>query len=305
MSQGSLPGWIQIDGLLREWLLEDLGRGDRATLAVVRGRAEEPWGRATWVAKGEGVVAGLPIAGRVFRLLDDRVVWGTEVEEGAGCVSGQVLATVSGPLEALLSGERVALNLVMRLSGVATLASQYVEQLTGLPVQLADTRKTIPGLRILEKYAAQVGGAVNHRMGLDDSVMLKDNHLAAAGGVMVAVELARSLSPYPLTIEVETESLSQVQEAITAGVDIVMLDNMPLDLMREAVRMIRSQAPRIKIEASGNVTLATVRAIAETGVDYVSTSAPMTQSRWLDISMRVEAGASRSQGMDGPDQLDR
>ena len=288
MAKGMLPGWLQVDGLLREWLLEDLGRGDRATLAVVRGAAKEPWGRATWIAKAEGVIAGLPIAGRVFQLLDDRVVWNTEVEEGAACVPGQLLAQVSGPLEALLSGERVALNLVMRLSGVATLASQYVEQLTGLPTQLADTRKTIPGLRILEKYAAQVGGAVNHRMGLDDAVMLKDNHLAAAGGVTVAVEHVRSLCPYPLTIEVETESLAQVAEAITAGVDIIMLDNMPLAMMREAVAMIRAKAPHVKIEASGNVSLATVRSIAQTGVDYVSTSAPMTQSRWLDISRRIQ-----------------
>jgi len=292
MAVGTLAGWLQIDGLLREWLLEDLGRGDRATLAVTRGVKAQFWGEAVWVAKAAGVVAGLPIAGRVFRLLDDRVVWSAAVEEGEVCQAGQVIARLSGPLEAMLSGERVALNLVMRLSGIATLTRQYVDRLEGLSTRLADTRKTIPGLRILEKYAAQVGGAVNHRMGLDDSVMLKDNHLAVAGGVAVAVARARSLSPYPLTIEVEVESLAQVQDSIAAGVEIVMLDNMPLELMREAVKLIRSQAPQVKIEASGNVTLETVRAVAETGVDYVSTSAPMTQSRWLDISMRIESTSS-------------
>ncbi|TAD75115.1 MAG: carboxylating nicotinate-nucleotide diphosphorylase [Oscillatoriales cyanobacterium] len=289
MRYGVLPHWLQIDGLLRDWLMEDLGRGDRATLAVTRGVDSELWGEATWTAKAPGVVAGIPIAERVFKLLDERVVWQTRISDGEICDAGETIAVISGPLDALLSGERVALNLGMRLSGVASLTRRYVEQLQGTRARLADTRKTTPGLRILEKYASQVGGAVNHRMGLDDSVMLKDNHLAAAGGVQAAVARARALSPFPLMIEVEVESLEQAQDAIAAGVEIVMLDNMSLDAMREAIAWIRSQAAHVKIEASGNITLDTIRAVAETGVDYISTSAPVTQSRWLDISMRIQA----------------
>lgn len=292
MQYGVLPNWVQIDGLLRDWLLEDLGRGDRATLAVTRGAESELWGEAAWIARAAGVVAGLPIAGRVFDLLDQRVNWQPQITDGSSCAAGETLALISGPLEALLSGERVALNLGMRLSGIASLTRQYAEKLQGTQARLADTRKTTPGLRILEKYASQVGGAVNHRMGLDDSVMLKDNHLAAAGGVALAVARARALSPFPLMIEVEVESLAQAQEAIAAGVEIVMLDNMPLDAMREAAAWIRSQAAHVKIEASGNITLETIRAVAETGVDYISTSAPITQSPWLDISMRVQAVGS-------------
>jgi nicotinate-nucleotide pyrophosphorylase (carboxylating) len=152
---------------------------------------------------------------------------------------------------------------------------------------LVDTRKTTPGLRLLEKYATAVGGAINHRMGLDDAVMIKDNHIAAAGGIAEAITRIRAKIPYPLTIEVETENLAQVKEALQHQADIIMLDNMPLDMMREAVELIRQQDKRVKIEASGNVTLETIRAVAETGVDYISSSAPITQSKWLDLSMKM------------------
>ncbi|MEH2248211.1 carboxylating nicotinate-nucleotide diphosphorylase, partial [Nostoc sp.] len=153
--------------------------------------------------------------------------------------------------------------------------------------QLVDTRKTTPGLRLLEKYATAVGGAINHRMGLDDAVMIKDNHIAAAGGIAEAITRIRSQIPYPLTIEVETETLEQVKEALLHKADIIMLDNMPVAMMDQAVQLIRQQDPRVKIEASGNVTLSTIRDVAETGVDYISTSAPITQSNWLDLSMRI------------------
>jgi nicotinate-nucleotide pyrophosphorylase (carboxylating) len=280
----SLPSNLVLDSLIRPWLLEDIGRGDRVTQAlIVKGSRTNS---ATWIAKENGIVAGLPIAARVFQLLDPDMEFEVLVKEGAGVMTGETIAKLSGPFEALLTGERVALNLTMRLSGIATATEQFVAQLEGLPTRFADTRKTTPGMRILEKYASQVGGAVNHRMGLDDSAMIKDNHIAAAGGIAEAIALVRAQIPYPLTIEVETESLIQVQEAVDHGADIIMLDNMGIPEMREAVQFIRAKSERILIEASGNVTVQGIRAIAETGVDIISSSAPMTRSAWMDLSMR-------------------
>ncbi|MDP8965433.1 MAG: carboxylating nicotinate-nucleotide diphosphorylase, partial [Cyanobacteriota bacterium] len=208
--------------------------------------------------------------------------------EGEQCHPGQVVAHLQGPFDALLMGERVALNLVMRLSGIATLTRKYADTIFDLPTRLVDTRKTTPGLRLLEKYASQVGGAMNHRMGLDDAVMIKDNHIAAAGGIGEAIAYIREQIPYPLTIEVETETLTQVEEALQHDADIIMLDNMPADLMLKAVQLIRQSNNRIKIEASGNITLETIRVVAETGVDYISSSAPVTRSTWLDLSMKLD-----------------
>ncbi|MBD2503012.1 carboxylating nicotinate-nucleotide diphosphorylase [Anabaena azotica] len=282
---GVLPPWLVLDPLLRGWLLEDVGRGDRTTNSLLA--ADVNLGSARWVAKAPGVIAGLPVAARVFQLLNEKVSFEAIAGEGALCEPGQVVAEMSGSLDALLMGERVALNLAMRLSGIATLTNKYVEQIADLPAQLVDTRKTTPGLRLLEKYATAVGGATNHRMGLDDAVMIKDNHIAAAGGIGEAITLVRSQIPYTLAIEVETETLEQVKEALEYQADIIMLDNMPVDLMRQAVQLIRQQDGRVKIEASGNVTLETIRAVAETGVDYISSSAPITQSRWLDLSMKI------------------
>ncbi|MBE9052170.1 carboxylating nicotinate-nucleotide diphosphorylase [Nostocales cyanobacterium LEGE 11386] len=282
---GVLPPWLVLDPLLRGWLLEDIGRGDRTTNSLLV--EDTTLGTAQWVAKASGIIAGLPVAARVFQLLNEKMSFAAVVADGARCEPGQVIAEIHGSLDALLMGERVALNLAMRLSGIATLTHIYVEQIADLPAQLVDTRKTTPGLRLLEKYATAVGGATNHRMGLDDAVMIKDNHIVAAGGIAAAITQIRSQIPYPLTIEVETESLEQVQAALQHKVDIIMLDNMPLEMMREAVQLIRQQDSRVKIEASGNVTLETIRAVAETGVDYISSSAPITQSKWLDLSMRM------------------
>jgi nicotinate-nucleotide pyrophosphorylase (carboxylating) len=283
-----LPPLLVLDQFLQVWLLEDIGRGDRTTQTLFSSVSR--LGQAQWIVKEAGIIAGLPIAARVFQLLNNQVIFTPAVEESQWCDRGQVIAQVMGPLEALLTGERVALNLAMRLSGIATMTSKYVEKITDLPAQLVDTRKTTPGLRILEKYATQVGGAMNHRMGLDDGVMIKDNHIAAAGGIGEAIAQIRPHIPYPLTIEVETESLEQVAEALEHGADIIMLDNMPLEMMRAAVKKIRSTNDRIKIEASGNITLETIRSVAETGVDYVSSSAPITRSTWLDLSMRIVRG---------------
>ncbi|HIK28539.1 MAG: carboxylating nicotinate-nucleotide diphosphorylase [Oscillatoriaceae bacterium SKW80] len=280
-----LPPWLVLDPLLQSWLLEDMGRGDRTTQSLYIG--EVPIGRAEWQLKESGAIAGLPIASRVFHLLNSKVKFTATVAEGEWCNPGQVIARIEGPIDALLMGERVALNLVMRLSGIATLTRIYIEKISDLPAQLVDTRKTTPGLRLLEKYATRVGGAKNHRLGLDDAVMIKDNHIAAAGSIGNAIARIRAQIPFPLTIEVETETLAQVEEAIAHKADIIMLDNMPLELMRQAVTLIRASDQNIKIEASGNITLETIRAVAQTGVDYISTSAPITRSTWLDLSMKI------------------
>jgi nicotinate-nucleotide pyrophosphorylase (carboxylating) len=280
-----LPPWIVLDPLIQSWLIEDIGRGDRTTQGLLAGKVSTV--KALWVAKASGIVVGLPIAKRVFQLLDANVSFVAMAEEGQYCEAGRQIAEIEGTLDALLTGERVALNLVMRLSGIATLTGEYAKQIADLEARLVDTRKTTPGLRVLEKYASQLGGAVNHRMGLDDAVMIKDNHIAAAGGIGEAIALIRSNMPYPLTIEVETEDVEQVEEALQHRADIIMLDNMQPELMAIAVRKIRDRDRKIKIEASGNITLDNIRAVAQTGVDYISTSAPITQSKWLDLSMRI------------------
>lgn len=282
-----LPPWLVLDPLLNSWLQEDIGRGDRST----QGLQLSKLGKAVWIAKERGTIAGLTLAGRVFWLLDNSTVFIPQVGEGEIAEKGQVIAEVSGLMDSLLMGERVALNLVMRLSGIATLTRKYVEVIADLSTKLVDTRKTTPGLRILEKYAVQVGGATNHRMGLDDSVMIKDNHILAAGGIAPAIAQIRSSIPYPLTIEVETSNFVEIQAAIAAKVDIIMLDNMTLEDMARAVQLIRRDNPEICIEASGNVTLDNLRLVAKTGVDYISSSAPITRSNWLDLSMKLTPGS--------------
>ncbi len=291
MSQiATSPHPIVLEPFLRSWLLEDIGRGDRTTQALFSSDAQV--GKAEWRAKEAGIIAGLPVAMNVFQLLSEQTNLVPVVAEGQWCNKGDVVARLDGSIDTLLMGERVALNLVMRLSGIATLTRKYVDKIADLPSKLVDTRKTTPGLRLLEKYATQVGGGVNHRMGLDDAVMIKDNHIAAAGGIKYAIARIRSQIPYPLSIEVETETLDQVAEAVVEGADIIMLDNMPLDMMEQAVQMIRAAHNRIKIEASGNITLETIRTVAETGVDYISSSAPITRSTWLDLSMRINHSSS-------------
>ncbi|MBE9183072.1 carboxylating nicotinate-nucleotide diphosphorylase [Oculatella sp. LEGE 06141] len=287
-----LPPFLVLDPLLQSWLIEDVGRGDRTTQSLLAQKI--PAGSADWVAKEAGIIAGLPIAIRVFQLLSPQISFTATASEGEWCDAMQSILRFHGPLDALLTGERVALNVVMRLSGIATLTRQYVDRIADLPTQLVDTRKTTPGLRLLEKYGTQIGGAVNHRMGLDDAVMIKDNHIAVAGSIAAAIAQIRRCIPYPTTIEVETESLEQVEEALQHQADIIMLDNMPVEMMRQAVQLIRKTNERIKIEASGNITLDTIRAVAETGVDYISSSAPVTRSTWLDLSMNISEDAEVS-----------
>lgn len=275
-----------LDPLLDSWLREDLGRGDRTTDSLYPDQVSGA-GQAYWVAKSGGVVAGLSIAARVFQRLEPQASLIGLVREGEQCHPGQKIAELEASYPTLLMGERVALNLAMRLSGIATLTHTYREAIADLPAQLVDTRKTTPGLRLLEKYATQVGGAINHRFGLDEAVMLKDNHIAAAGGITKAVNLVRSRIPMTISIEVETENLAQVEEAARLNLQIIMLDNMPLETMRQAVPIIRHYSPQTKIEASGNISLENIRSVAETGVDYISTSAMVTRSPWLDLSMRI------------------
>ena len=279
-----LPPWIIIDPLLINWLQEDIGRGDRTTAGIFGNQNITTEGY--WIAKEAGVIAGISLAQRVFQLLDDKVTFEPIIADGTLVEKGTTVANFSGAVQSLLTAERVALNLTMRLSGIATLTNKYVQEIADLPTQLLDTRKTTPGLRILEKYATSVGGSTNHRMGLDDAVMIKDNHIQAAGSIKDAVYLVRKSIPYTTVVEVETTNLEEVQAAIAAHADILMLDNMSLNMMEEAVTIIKKSQQNIKIEASGNVTLETIRKIAQTGVDYISTSATITRSRWLDLSMR-------------------
>ena len=281
----NLPSKIILDRLLQDWLLEDIGRGDFTTQGLFGEKSSEA--SAIWVVKEDGVVAGLPIAAQLFELIESDIKFLATVPEGEFCTSGTTIAKIKGSKSTLLTGERVALNLAMRLSGIASATRRYVEEIQELSVQLVDTRKTTPGLRILEKYATRVGGAINHRMGLDDAVMIKDNHIQAAGGIKNAIALLRRSIPYPLSIEVETSTLADVEIALENNADIIMLDNMSVALMIQAVKMIRQFNPLVKIEASGNITLGTIRSIAETGVDYISTSAPITRSHWLDLSMKI------------------
>jgi len=283
-----LPPFIVLDPLIGDWLREDIGRGDRSTMGIFP-KGNAPDGRAVWFAKADGVIAGMPIAARVFQLLDGTVNFEAIAQEGQSVKAGQAIAEIRGSLATLLMGERVALNLAMPLSGIATLTAQYVRAIAHTSTRLVDTRKTTPGMRILEKYATFIGGAVNHRYGLDDAVMLKDNHIAAAGGMTAAVNLVREHIPFTTAIEVETESIIQVKEAIRLNLDVIMLDNMPLAMMQEAIAIIRHSSPRTKIEASGNITLETIAAVANLGVDYISTSAMVTRSPWLDISMRISS----------------
>ena len=283
-----LPPFIVLDPILEDWLREDIGRGDRSTNGLFP-NGNAPIGKAVWTAKADGVIAGLPIAARVFQLLEPSVDFVAITQEGKPVKSGDIIAEINGSLATLLMGERVALNLVMRLSGIASTTAEYVKVIAGTKARLVDTRKTIPGMRLLEKYATFIGGAINHRYGLDDAVMLKDNHIAAAGGITEAVQRVRENIPFTTSIEVETESINQVKEAMHLNLDVIMLDNMPLSMMSEAIALIRQHSPQSKTEASGNITLNTIAQIAELGVDYISTSAMVTRSHWLDISMRISS----------------
>ncbi|MET3549925.1 nicotinate-nucleotide pyrophosphorylase (carboxylating) [Paenibacillus favisporus] len=271
---------------IRLWLREDVGSGDVTTLSTIPAGHES---KGIIHAKEDGVVAGLPVSELVFQVVDPALTFTPQVSEGDFVKKGTVLAVVEGSTHRILTGERLALNLLQRLSGIATRTRSFVDALEGLPTRLVDTRKTTPGHRMLEKYAVRVGGGANHRFGLYDAVMIKDNHIKGAGGIRQAVERARAFIPHTMTIEVETESLDQVEEALEAGADIIMLDNMSQDLMKEAVRRIKAKSPHVTVEASGNVSLKTVKGIAACGVDVISVGRLTYSFDSLDISLDLNA----------------
>lgn len=273
----------QVDAIIRNALAEDIHTGDITTQAL-----QLPPGRISGFlkAKEDMVICGIKVAERVFSLLDEGLTFTPRCADGDFIPSGTVIAALSGDASLLLQGERVALNLMQRMSGIATLTSTYVRAVEGTKVRIVDTRKTTPGLRILEKYAVRIGGGINHRTGLYDGVLIKENHIAAAGGIATAIRRARAYIPHTLKIEIETESLQDVKEALSAGADIIMLDNMDVSTMKEAVAIIAGQA---LVEASGGVNLATVRGIAETGVDIISVGALTHSAPSMDISMLLEA----------------
>ncbi|GGA50860.1 carboxylating nicotinate-nucleotide diphosphorylase [Paenibacillus physcomitrellae] len=275
---------------IKGWLREDVGSGDISTQATIA-----PGDHSIGIihAKDDGIIAGMPIAGLVFEIVDPSLIFTPKVQDGDKVAKGTILAVVEGSTHSILTGERLALNLMQRLSGIATRTRTYVDALEGLPARLVDTRKTTPGHRMLEKYAVRTGGGHNHRFGLYDAVMIKDNHIKGAGGIAQAVSRARAQIPHTMTIEVETENLQQVEEALAAGADIIMLDNMPNDLMREAVKRIKAAAPHVRVEASGNVNLQTIRSIAETGVDLISVGRLTYSFENLDISLDLNAKKER------------
>lgn len=271
---------VALHTLIRSFLAEDIGRGDLTSESIFR---QDEMGMARIVARESFVVAGgEAVAAEVFWVQNPAIVVAGIVADGTRVAAGDLLFTVAGPVVDLLKAERVALNLLQRLSGIATLTARFVEQVQSYPVRITDTRKTTPGLRMLEKYAVLVGGGYNHRFNLADGILIKDNHIAACGSIAQAVSLLRRKIPHTLRIEVETDTLEQVRECLACGVDIIMLDNMDTSMMAEAVRLI---ATRALVEASGGITLESVLAVARSGVDIISIGALTHSAPSCDIGM--------------------
>lgn len=271
---------LQADSLILQALQEDITGEDVTTNAIL---PEDCQGEAELLCKQDGIIAGLDVFARPFTLLDDKVWFEFFVKDGDEVHKGQKLAKVVGSMRAILSAERVGLNYLQRMSGIATYTHQVVSLLEGTGMTLVDTRKTTPNMRVFEKYAVTVGGGKNHRYNLSDGVLLKDNHISAAGGVAKAIAMAKAYAPFVRKIEVETETLDMVREAVEAGADIIMLDNMSHDMMKEAVAII---AGRAETECSGNVTKENIAALADIGVDYISSGALTHSAPILDLSLK-------------------
>ncbi len=269
-----------IQDLIDRAFQEDIFDGDVTTNAIVD---ETQQARAVWVAKEQGVVAGLDVAKQVFEYLDPLVEWEPKVEDGTLVDQGNEIVILKGKARALLTAERIALNIAQRMSGIATMTKVFVDAVGDYSAEILDTRKTVPSFRHLDKYAVKTGGGTNHRMGLYDMAMIKDNHIVAAGGITQAVQKVRNDNP-DIRIEVEAATLDQVKEALAAGADIIMLDNMSIEQMNKAVEIIDARA---QTEASGNVTLDTVKEIASTGVDYISVGALTHSVKAFDVSQRL------------------
>lgn len=271
---------LQVDPLILQALQEDITGEDVTTNAIL---PEDCQGEAELLCKQDGIIAGLDVFARPFTLLDDKVWFEFFVKDGDEVHKGQKLAKVVGSMRAILSAERVGLNYLQRMSGIATYTHQVVSLLEGTGMTLVDTRKTTPNMRVFEKYAVTVGGGKNHRYNLSDGVLLKDNHISAAGGVAKAIAMAKAYAPFVRKIEVETETLDMVREAVEAGADIIMLDNMSHDMMKEAVALIDGRA---ETECSGNVTKENIAALADIGVDYISSGALTHSAPILDLSLK-------------------
>lgn len=271
---------MNADKLILMALQEDITSEDVTTNAIM---SEKVLGEVDLICKGEGVIAGLNVFARTFELLDKDIKITFMAKDGDKVNKGDLLAKVKGDIRVLLSGERVALNYLQRMSGIATYTNQVVNLLAGSKTKLLDTRKTTPNMRIFEKYAVTVGGGNNHRYNLSDGILLKDNHIGAAGSVKKAIELARSYAPFVRKIEVETENLDMVKEALEARADIIMLDNMSIDMMEEAIKLIDGKA---RTECSGNVTKENIQALAKIGVDFISSGALTHSAPILDLSLK-------------------
>lgn len=271
---------LQADELIRQALKEDITSEDVTTNAVMR---EAAAGEVDLISKADGVICGMRVFERTFKILDDSVQVLSKVKDGDRVKKGQLLAVVKGDIRALLSGERTALNYLQRMSGIATYTAETAALLKGSKTRLLDTRKTTPNMRVFEKYAVKVGGGCNHRFNLSDGILLKDNHIGAAGSVKRAVELAKEYAPFVRKIEVEVENLDMCREAVEAGADIIMLDNMSVEDMKKAVELIDGRA---QTECSGNVTKDNIKNIIETGVDFVSSGALTHSAPILDLSMK-------------------
>lgn len=271
---------LNVDHLIMQALQEDITSEDITTNAVMR---EAKQGEVDLICKEDGVIAGLPVFERVFLLLDPETSVEFFVKDGDNVKKGQLMGKVYGDIRVLLSGERVALNYLQRMSGIATYTRQIASLLEGSKTRLLDTRKTTPNMRIFEKYAVRVGGGCNHRYNLSDGILLKDNHIGAAGSVKKAVEMAKEYAPFVRKIEIEVENLEMVKEAVEAGADIIMLDNMSPEMMKEAIALIDGRA---ETECSGNVTRENVDRLVSVGVDYISSGALTHSSPILDISMK-------------------
>lgn len=269
-----------LDELITRALEEDIGYADLTTEATV---PEDVPSRARFLAKEDGVLCGMDVCRAVFAKMSDAIVIECQKKDGDPLTKGEVFATIQGPARAILSGERVALNLLQHLSGIATRTARAVSAVAGCKTHIVDTRKTTPGLRVLEKYAVRCGGGHNHRFNLNDGVLIKDNHIAAAGSIANAMKNVRSAVPHTIKIEVETETLDQVRQALDAGADIIMLDNMSIDEMKKAVSFI---AGRAMTEASGNMGDKDLKTVAETGVDLISIGALTHSVKALDISLK-------------------
>ena len=271
---------MQADTLIRMALQEAITSEDVSPNAVMRSAVK---GTVDLIAKEDGIIAGLDVYARVFQILDEKTEISFNFKDGDAVKKGDLLGTVTGDIRVLLSGERVALNYLQRMSGIATYTKQVSKLLEGSKVTLLDTRKTTPNCRVFEKYAVRIGGGCNHRYNLSDGVLLKDNHIGAAGSVAKAVAMAKEYAPFVRKIEIEVETMEQVKEAVEAGADIIMLDNMTPEMMKEAVELI---AGRAQTECSGNITKENIAKILETGVDFVSSGALTHSAPILDISMK-------------------